>query len=289
MIPENMFHRFPEQALKNNPKNSIHFGQIPYALFSLEESEGNKTVFLTEHTILFVINGQKRIHLDNEILHIDGNQILFLKRGIYTMSEYIPEGEIFEALLLFVPDSFLKKLLFNHSQPIAPIPQSTYSLFTASDLLHSFKRQYKHYFGQKLSNLQFILEVKLQELFLLLTGSSDGPKLMQFIQSIVRQPLDIEFVVREHLFQPIPIVDLAKLSGRSLAAFKRDFEERFGTSPKQWIHRQRLQQAQLLLANTSHNVTEIAYQCGYESLSHFIRLYKREFGATPSANKKAMI
>jgi AraC-like DNA-binding protein len=75
--------------------------------------------------------------------------------------------------------------------------------------------------------------------------------------------------------------ELARLSGRSLSAFKRDFEEHFRMSPGQWIRRKRLEHAHLLLRNTEKNVSEVSMEIGYESVSHFIKAYKLQYGFTP--------
>jgi AraC-like DNA-binding protein len=34
---------------------------------------------------------------------------------------------------------------------------------------------------------------------------------------------------------------------------------------------------------TDKNVSEIAYECGFENTSHFIKIYKRHYGFTPNS------
>jgi AraC-like DNA-binding protein len=286
-----MILRFPETVPGYDKSRTLAFEKIPYALFSVEKNEGKKTVFLTEHTLIFILSGEKQIYLPDETLHVSDNKIIFLKRGIYAMSEYFPKDENFEALLIFIPDTFLKKfILGNQGNPIHQSQQS-YVIITSNDLLDSFKNHYKAYFGKSLNNLQYILDIKLQELFLLLTSSSNNSIVLNFINSLVyNNPVDLDFIVRKYLFQPITIPELARLSGRSTASFKRDFERQFATSPRQWINQQRLKQAKLLLGNTTKNINEISLECGYDSVSHFIRIFKTEFGETPSnARKKRLL
>lgn len=286
-----MFVRFPEIVPGHGQNKSISFQNIPYALFSIEKTEGKKTVFLTEHTLIFILKGEKLIHLSDEIIRIDKNKIILLKRGIYAMSEYIPEGESFEALLIFIPDGFLKKLSYKNSKKSFLLVEQLYYIITSNDLLNSFKTHYKNYFGKSLNNLQYILDIKLEELFLLLTSLNGNSQLLIFINSLVQNtPIDLDFILREYLFHPITIPELAKLSGRSVASFKRDFEKQYNTTPRQWINQQRLQQAKLLLNNSTKKVAEIGYECGYENISHFIRIFKNEFGKTPvNARKKTAI
>ena len=81
--------------------------------------------------------------------------------------------------------------------------------------------------------------------------------------------------------KPLTLNELARLSGRSLSAFKRDFQHEFKTSPALWIKQQRLEHADFLLRTTEKNVSEISAEIGYESVSHFIKSYKEKYGFTP--------
>jgi len=127
-----------------------------------------------------------------------------------------------------------------------------------------------------------LLQLKLEELFLLLISGSHGNEVRAWIQNAVHnQPLDIEYVMRQYLFQPLTLNELAELSGRSLASFKRDFQDRFAGSPRKWILQQRLQHAQMLLSNTDQNIVEVALASGFESAPYFSRAFRQAFGETP--------
>ena len=128
--------------------------------------------------------------------------------------------------------------------------------------------------------------------FLLLLAGPRQQSVLAFMQQVVyAQPRDIAYIVKQHLFQPLTVAELAKLSGRSLASFKRDFQQQYQCAPKRWINGQRLSYAQTLLQTTSKQVAEIAVECGFESIPHFIRIFKQTYGFTPNSGraKKAMI
>jgi AraC family transcriptional regulator, exoenzyme S synthesis regulatory protein ExsA len=95
------------------------------------------------------------------------------------------------------------------------------------------------------------------------------------------EPEDLSFTLQTYLFQPLTLEELAALSNRSLATFKRDFQRQYRTAPRQWINQQRLQHARMLLQTTDRQVTDIALTCGFENVSHFIRIFRKAFGATP--------
>jgi AraC-like DNA-binding protein len=281
--------RFPQIAPDRQDPFLLVSGNTPIAKYNrIGKTTGRQLGFLTEHTLFFILQGEKLLHFQDQTLSIDAGKLILLKRGIYTISEQIPEGGQFEALMLFIPDKFLKAFYFDHIGSAArqglPSDDKPYTLIPADEILDSFKLQYLGYFGKSIDTLYQILELKLSEVFLLLLASSAKTGILQFIRFAVNnEPADIDFIMRRHLFQSLTIEELASLSGRSLASFKRDFQKKYDASPKQWINQQRLVHAKKLLGDANKNISEIAYECGFETVSHFIRLFKKEYGATPNA------
>ena len=279
-----MLLRFPEKENQLSDKSMLCVDQIQFAKHKVETRVSKKTVFLSEHTAIFVLKGKKLLHLPSRTLVVEQGQVVFLKRGIYVMAEYIEEGFTFEALIIFVHEKFLKEFLYSRREIQASGKNSTgITIIPANNLLDSFKIQYLSYFDESIENLKQILNVKLLELFLILISSPGKEKVFDFIRSAVDPgPVDIDFVIRNHLLQPLTVAELANLCGRSLAAFKRDFQLLYNEPPKRWINRQRLMHAHMLLSNSEKNVSQIADECGFESVSHFIRLFKKEYGITPN-------
>lgn len=66
----------------------------------------------------------------------------------------------------------------------------------------------------------------------------------------------------------------------------RDFKKYLKTSPLQYLNNVRLEHAKELLTNTSLHVNEISYQIGFENTNHFIQLFKKEVGMTPTIYRK---
>lgn len=75
--------------------------------------------------------------------------------------------------------------------------------------------------------------------------------------------------------------DLAARSGRSVPAFSREFRRIFGALPAQWRKARRLDRARTLLHTRRDAVTGIGLAVGYESTSHFISTFKKQYGVTP--------
>jgi AraC family transcriptional regulator len=86
--------------------------------------------------------------------------------------------------------------------------------------------------------------------------------------------------------EPLALADLASTAGLSPFHFLRVFRKITATTPHQYVVGARLRRAARLLADTSHPVTEIAYEVGFEDLSNFIRTFHRAVGCSPSAFRK---
>lgn len=88
----------------------------------------------------------------------------------------------------------------------------------------------------------------------------------------------------EHLREGIPA--FLQVSNLSHAQLCRVVKKRTGQTPQQYIKELRLQYAYELLLNTGDSCEEIALRVGYNSLSHFITSFKRQFGVTPAALRR---
>jgi len=82
-----------------------------------------------------------------------------------------------------------------------------------------------------------------------------------------------------------PDLNVEKLSA-DLAVSRRQLHRKMvaitGDSPNRFIRTVRLNRAAELLKNKSGNVTEIAYEVGFNNLSYFAKSFKEEFGILPS-------
>jgi pimeloyl-ACP methyl ester carboxylesterase len=93
--------------------------------------------------------------------------------------------------------------------------------------------------------------------------------------------IDIEKVMSENFLYNLKVKEFAKLCGRSLSAFKRDFKRIYNTSPSKWIKSKRLEHAKTLLIESELNINQICYDCGFINSSHFIRSFKEKYNLPP--------
>lgn len=82
-------------------------------------------------------------------------------------------------------------------------------------------------------------------------------------------------------FERHRVDELAALAGMSPTHFSRVFKAAFGTSPIDWLRRERISQAKRRLAETDDAVKEIATQVGYADRFFFSKDFKHLTGLTP--------
>jgi len=282
-----MLFRFPPIPVNSDDPTFLTGNHAVYAKHKVETRPGKRTVLLTEHTLIFVMHGIKLLHFPGETVTAEPNSVILLKKGIYVMAEYFEDGLSFEAMMIFLPrkalKDFIEERLDRLSQhEVAGKDGLPFLVFPASDLLTEFKEQYRGYFGRSFSHKEQLLVLKQQELLVLLASSDHGQAVTRFLRSAMNaEPEDLASIVKEYMLQPVTLEEMASLSNRSLASFKRDFQRYYQSPPRQWINRQRLEHARMLLDNTDEQVSDVALACGFESTSHFIRIFKKEFGVTP--------
>jgi AraC-like DNA-binding protein len=81
--------------------------------------------------------------------------------------------------------------------------------------------------------------------------------------------------------RPWRIEDLARLAGMSPPHFFRRFKRATGSSPIDWLRRERINQAKRHLLETEDAIADIAERVGYTDPFYFSRDFKRMTGHSP--------
>ncbi len=93
---------------------------------------------------------------------------------------------------------------------------------------------------------------------------------------------DVVERIRTDLDWPWTIPDMARLAALSPSQLHRIFKRRFGTSPINWLRRERINRARRLLADRALSIAEVGRRCGYADPYHFSRDFRRLCGLSPS-------
>lgn len=72
-----------------------------------------------------------------------------------------------------------------------------------------------------------------------------------------------------------------KASGRGHEHVCRMARKHLGVSPSAYVNRIRMEYAALMLASSDLTINDISSECGIENLSHFYRVFQKQYGTTP--------
>jgi len=95
------------------------------------------------------------------------------------------------------------------------------------------------------------------------------------------------FAFMETSFQErISLAQVAKASHVSAAHLCRLFKQETGRTVVEHLQRLRIHRATELLASSPLSLLEVALDCGFESIEHFYRLFRRFLGTTPRSYRR---
>jgi transcriptional regulator GlxA family with amidase domain len=84
-----------------------------------------------------------------------------------------------------------------------------------------------------------------------------------------------------HLDRDLSLIELAKTLNLSPTYFASAFKQAIDISPHQYVIKQRVERAKLMLSKTDLTISDIALQVGFSSQSHLNQQFKRLTGITP--------
>jgi AraC-like DNA-binding protein len=97
-----------------------------------------------------------------------------------------------------------------------------------------------------------------------------------------RRVLKVKNFIAKNYMDEIRLSTLADIAGMSPSAFSRFFKLHTGRNLSDYVIDMRLGYASRMLVDTSKSVSEICFDCGFNNLSNFNRIFKRKKGCVPT-------
>ncbi|UUZ83785.1 AraC family transcriptional regulator [Paenibacillus sp. P26] len=92
--------------------------------------------------------------------------------------------------------------------------------------------------------------------------------------------------IHEHIFNDISLESISDHIGMSPNYVSKLFRTMTGQTFIEYVTEAKMRNAARLLMEKKHTVQEISDLLGYNSNSHFIRVFKERFGCTPKQYQK---
>lgn len=237
------------------------------------------------HVFTYLESGVMQISDGKRSWKLQKGDCAFYPKNTLAKFTKVPEegqGE-YRSLSIRLDENYLKSLAETHSGSKIEHVEGIVEL-GKDRLLQLFAQSIIEYITTESHPDPDFLDLKVKEITALLLKKKPGLAgvLFDFSQP-GKLPLK-DFMQRNYQFN-LPQEQFAYLSGRSLAAFKRDFGAIFGKAPGKWLQETRLEEARRLISEKGQKPTDVYIDVGFENLSHFSSVFKKTFGVPPSRYK----
>ncbi|GLB51802.1 hypothetical protein NBRC110019_08410 [Neptunitalea chrysea] len=246
-------------------------------------------IYLESHLLCYIETGALAFKTDYKEFKVHAGEFVVLHKA-QTASFYKigNEQNEYRSYLVFFTDDFL----VNFIESVKVLPEKLeesvcLSVNKGNERIQTMFSSVDHYFEEQSEFDGPILSLKLRELFFEIANINKH-MLLQIFQAKQQVRCNIYKVMEENFSKPVSVADLAYLSGRSLASFKRDFKKMSERSPAEWMKNRRLEEAEKLLLTSDLSITDICYQLGFENTAHFSKIFKKKFLKTPSDVRKTI-
>ncbi len=248
---------------------------------------------LSRYAIGYVVRGTKHIYYGDACHTVSKGEIFYMGVGNHYVEDIPEEGRPFEQVIVYYSPELLQRTLLYLNMNYSINISNSHSCDRCRRLNHvstEASSTLRSFFTHAVSYLQddnFMHDeaaenIKLTELMYLIVSQSDGCLKSKILSNMDASRDNFEQIIYSHIFCDISIEELSTLCNRSLTSFKKEFKRHFYMPPHRWFIRQRLMQSRLLLISTSKSISEIGIECTFPNTSHFIKLFKKEYGTTPA-------
>lgn len=278
-------------------KDSIHREITPlkendcFLVFDRLKNDFNFPIhFHPEYELNFIANakGAKRV-VGDHLFEIDDLELVLVGPNLYHGWEDYnndPKKQMHEITIQFPVDVFgenmlnknilkpIKEMLF-HSQRGISFSKATINQVKDKILSLSEKRGFDSFI--ELQTLLYDLSISREQK--LLTNVSFQRSTDFYNSERIEK---IYNYVRENFDKKIKLDDAAQLLNMSVVSFTRLIKQRTGKSFIDFVNEIRLGYATRMLIESNKSVNEICFECGFNNISNFNRIFKKKQGTTPS-------
>ncbi len=262
----------------------INYSGVVFSRVDREDVRGPQR--LKEHTLLYIRSGRAEVVCDDQRTPLSAGDCVFLRKDHRLVLEaWAPEGGTpFQSVALFFCRHFLHAYYRGLSHKELPLDaqrsREPVLKMPAGPELESLFLSLTPYLDSSDALPEEIAWMKRQEgLRCVLAADRDFyASLFDFAQP---WKIDLLGFMEENYLYDLSVPELARYTGRSLSAFKRDFKKVSALTPEKWVLRRRLEEAHRLLAAGDCRVADAMLESGFKDPAFFSRAYKREFGYSP--------
>ncbi len=242
-----------------------------------------------EACFLYVLKGEQKIYSSENQTSMQPKEGALMKCGMF-LGEW-PESSAYnecEAIAVHLYPEVLKKIYENDIPDfIRHYKKGTTEVdiykVVGDELIDNFIKSLQFYFENPKLVDDALIKLKLKELILLLTKTDKAESIMELISDIFSpKEVSLKEIINAHTFSNLSVEELAGLCNLSLSSFKREFSKIYNDSPAQYLKSKKIERAAELLTISDERISNIAYDCGFNDISHFSKSFHEKYGLSPS-------
>jgi len=263
----------------------IDLGNIKLAFTIVCKDEVFRDVYFSANSLYYVQAGSAILYCgDNEVTLKTGEMALIKQHSKINIQKIKDkkENKDFQSVIFYLFPDFISEFLKDKKESKNKSVNSEKSIIQLGkkSQLKAFSESLLPLFSNSKSDKTVIKAKTFEALNILLLQDKNIAAFLFANGKPVKIDL-YEFMLNNILYD-YSTKDLAQLTGRSLSAFKRDFDEIFNTSPHNWILSKKIDYAEQLLKSRSMKAKDIYHLLSFKELSHFSAAFKKLKGVSPS-------
>jgi AraC-like DNA-binding protein len=246
--------------------------------------------FHPEYEITYIEGANGTRHVGEHIGQFEGSDLVFIGSNIPHLNFDFGIKTPYEKIVLQIKEDFLI-----HDLPKTPELTAIHALFEKARHAVCFHGSIKENIGPRLKRLpqlsHFEQFIEILSIFKALADTTEQsllhPKPFENLYNRKEQQRikQLYAFIEDNYQRNITVADAARLTNLTNAAFCRYFKKMTKLTFTEFLNQYRIDQAKKLLIKDK-NVTETCYECGFESLSYFNRIFKKIVGENPMDFKK---
>jgi len=264
-----------------NQVKTINCDDLEVMIFMEGKFDNKHSFYHPAISLIYIKQGVLHLEIDGHVTNIErGNFVLLNKNLFGHMEKTWSEKEQMAQMFAFIfhqkfIDKVNQKFLSSPSSLDAPSP---FYVLPSNHILEGLFESIVSYVDTNKLNTDLV-ELKTMEAMMGVLNYHPECQPI-FIKYQSSEKANLTLMMENNYKYNFPLSKLAQLSGRSLSTFCREFKAIYSTTPRKWILKRRLTEARDILENTNKKPVEFYLDLGFESLAHFSRTFKNEYGLT---------
>jgi len=277
----NLFSAIKKSALYRK----LEVDELLFVEYTCMIEETKFGIWSNNNYFAFISSGKKVWRSIYHLYEVNEGDIIFVKKGANLAHQFFDHE--FCAIFIFIPDDFIKEFLKRNSTLLNTSQkdlsaQDAILRIQQDELLESYYHSIQSYLSLSEKPNEQLLRLKFEELLLSLFSNEKHRDLTDyFIALCQNQEYHMSRVMEENFAYNLNLEDYAQLCHMSLSTFKRSFKQYYNTTPAAWLQQRKLDLAHHKVLISDLNISQIAFECGFEDTSHFIRVFKQKYILTP--------